>query len=138
MVDRFSTIQYKDLAGTSIVDEFVQILAQVQYDHTLIEGLDFKIVQEYYRLVKAGQAKTLEAEKKKKQKMAKLNEYFKENMALVEQIVSTVLSFDVVTRNRAYLQGLFDELSNVQDNELKRKPKQKVPIPSVDELVKKR
>lgn len=70
-------------------------------------------MQEYYRLVRISQTQKVQAEKKKKQKMAKLNEYFRENLALVEQIIMQVLSYDVVVKTKDYLQGLFTELQTV-------------------------
>ncbi|CAL6000467.1 Conserved_hypothetical protein [Hexamita inflata] len=130
---QINTINIYQLTKTTILNDIVKVFMTIQFINDEIKKLEFKIAQEYYRLMRETQNKKVEAEKKKKGKVQRLTEYLKENQVLLKQIILN-LDPDIVKSAQAYFDSLFVQLEQIQEQV--KKPKQRVPIPRTLDILK--
>lgn len=132
LVERLACVDSATLGRSGLLGRVVSSLATVQMLRDDARELEFKVAQEYCRLVMAAQKKRVEAEKKKKLRVQRQAEFAREDTALIRQVV-LALHPETAAAHAAYFDKLLEELSAAAD--AAKKAKVRAPAPKTADFL---
>lgn len=126
LIERLACVDSATLGRSGLLGKVVSALATVQMLRDDARELEFKVAQEYCRLVIQAQKKRVEGEKKKKLRVQRQAEFAREDTALIRQVV-LALHPETARAHAAYFDGILAEMSGFV--EAAKKTKVKAPPP---------